>query len=191
MTFMALIELLKKVGVILALLSPLLLFIKQVREAFRGLFRWPFGKKPELQLVSEHRVELKITPGFHYDCFWSEASNGVRPMMQVACKLNVANTGPTDIFQIVDAYIEKPRTRSATPLHLEGPYGGRLAHRVSLIFFIDPVRKSGEAFICDITLVDQFAQPHTIKGMNFIHLGGEGWKAMKASGLIKTKIPGE
>ena len=71
---------------------------------------------------SVHRVELKITPGFHYDCFWSEASNGVKPMMQVACKLNVANTGPTSVLQIVDAYIDKPRTRSATPRHQEGPF---------------------------------------------------------------------
>jgi hypothetical protein len=112
--------------------------------------------------------------------------------MQVSCKLNVANTGPTPVFQIVDAYIDKPRTRSATLRHQEGPYGGRLAHQIPLIFFIDPpVRKSGEDFICDVTLVDQFAQPHTIKGMKFIYLGGEGWKAMKANGLIKTKIPGE
>jgi len=191
MSYPAIIELLKKVGVVLALLSPLLLFIKQFREAFTGLLRWPFKKRESLA-PSEHRVELMITPGFHYHCFWAEASNGVKPMMQVACKLNVANTGPTDIFQIVDAYIEKPRTRAATPLHMERPYGGRLAHQVSLIFFVDPpVRKSGEPFACDITLIDQFAKQHTIKGVNFIHLGGEGWKAMKANGLIKTEIPGQ
>jgi hypothetical protein len=125
-------------------------------------------------------VDLRITPGFRLHNFWQEASMHGKPFMLVICRLSVSNVGPTDIFQILDAYIEKPRTPLMMPPDLRQVYGGRLAHLITLHFGVNPsVRNPGEQFKVNIVLVDQFSRPHKIKGLSFSHMGGPGWDILK------------
>jgi hypothetical protein len=172
------------------LLSPLFLLIKNVRDAFKGAWGW-FNKPMASTEQSPHRVELKITPGFNQWNHWSEGAMGTKPMMFVVCHLNVANAGPTPTFQILDAYIKKPKTKSAVPLEMNNPYDGRLAYHITLDFTVEPpVCKSGQPFNADIVLVDQFSKPHTIEGVVFQALGGAGWEALKKNNAEGKEPPG-
>ena len=159
-----------------AVLVPIFALFEGARKFATGAWAWLWKKLAPKESI--YRVELRITPGFHLSNYWTEGGMGTDLCMIVICELNVSNIGSVDIFQIVDAYILKPRTHTMHSLDIE-PYSGRVAHTISLTFgVLPPVRKSGESFKADIVLVDQFATKHTIKGVVFKAMGGRGWDAV-------------
>ena len=102
--------------------------------------------------------------------------------MHVYCKLYLTNVGPSPAFQILDVSIRKPKTQGvATPssVGLTNPTKARLAFTFETRFTVEPpVVKSGEPFIADVVLVDQFAKRHIAKKVEFRATGVRGWAAL-------------
>jgi hypothetical protein len=107
--------------------------------------------------------------------------------MHVYCKLFITNVGPSPIPQILDVSIRKPKTQGTfEPFKgnirqvVEPASGARLALPFEARFTVEPpVVRSGQTFIADVVLVDQFAEEHVAKKVEFKARAGSGWLALK------------
>jgi hypothetical protein len=123
-----------------------------------------------------HSVDLRLVPE-RFNCFWLESYFDFEASTHVQCVLNVTNAGATDRFQILDAFIRKPKTHMLMPPGSWGHFQGRAAHRITLRFdIIPPATKSGESFAAKVVLIDQFNKPHETEKITFRAMGGPGWK---------------
>jgi hypothetical protein len=123
-----------------------------------------------------YSVDLRLVPEL-FNCFWLESYFDFEASTHVQCVLNVANAGPADPFQILDAYVQKPKTHMLLAPGSREHFGGRVAHRVVLRFdIIPPVTKSGESLTAIIVLIDQFNKPHRTEKITFRSMGGPSWK---------------
>lgn len=110
--------------------------------------------------------------------------------MVVYCKLHLSNVGPCSGFQILDVSIKNPKTQGfvepstwqrMNPRLPKAAPDTRLALPFEARFTVEPpVVKSGEKFLADIVLVDQFAKKHVAKKVEFLPMAGAGWAALEA-----------
>jgi hypothetical protein len=173
---------------IAAVLIPIFTFIEKTRKLVADAYRWVFRLIAPKE--NPHRVELRITPDRTGFCQWSEGSVAGKPCMHVNCKLYLVSVGPSSMFQILDVSIKKPKTQGfalpntwqrMNPRLPHAPSDTRLALPFEARFTVEPpVVKSGQKFVADIVLVDQFAKPHTAKKVEFQPVGGGGWADLEA-----------
>ena len=162
--------------------TMLLGFFEGLRKRVLAVILWAWhAVRPK---KAARRVELKISPERTGFCQWQEGSRGANPIMMVYCRMAVANVGTQPTFQIVNAYIKKPRTHgqiTAPPMPLGMPSeADRLAIPVEARFTVEPpCVESKQIFKADIVLVDQFAVEHVAKNVEFTPIGGPGWDALK------------
>jgi hypothetical protein len=189
---MAIPPILTALAALAVVLTAIFVFIKNAREAVAGVWTWLMG--PMHSTLSRHKVDLRITPDRTGFCQWSEGSRAGKPIMMVTCKLQLSNVGPTTGFQILDVSIKKPKTQGhplpsqwqrMRPRLPEAPPDTRLAVPFEAIFTVEPpVVKSGEKFVADIILMDQFAKKHVAKRVEFTAMGGPAWE-----NLAKMQTP--
>jgi hypothetical protein len=120
-------------------------------------------------------ITFAITPDYS-QCHWIEGGTGGVPHMLIICGLNVTNAGPANVGQIVDAYISKPHTRPRNYIDPNILYPRGFAKLTVFNFQITPpVVKSGECFVADVVLVDQFAGKHRAEKVSFAPSAGKVW----------------
>jgi hypothetical protein len=167
-------------------LTAILVFVKEARKFVADSYAWVWRRLAPKQ--SKNSVELRVVPD-NQRSHWSEGSMGRKPHMQVVCRLNITNVGPAPAFQILDAFIKKPRTPLLAPMDVRQVYRGRLAHPLQFYFGVQPpVCKSGQDFVADIILIDQFAKKHVVRRMVFKALGGAGWVALEKQWEQEKKL---
>jgi hypothetical protein len=92
--------------------------------------------------------------------------------MFAVCTLNVTNAGPAKSGRIVKAYIQRNRARFPNFINADAAYEQGLTRSVTLNFEITPpLALSGESFVADVLLVDQFGVEHTVRQVVFRSFG--------------------
>ena len=179
----------KSLGAVAVVLTAILVFVKEARKFVADSYAWVWRRLAPKG--SPYRVDLRITPRQMGYCHWNEGSCSGKPCMQVRCYLFVSNVGPCPDFQILEISIRKPKTQGfIMPLAQRGmlpPWRppirdtARLASTFSVMFMVEPpVVKSGQTFIADIVLVDQFGEKHIAKKVEFKPIGGREWANLEA-----------
>jgi hypothetical protein len=128
---------------------------------------WPAKRNPQLKYsVSQ-------------DCassYWQEGTRRNVPHMFAVCTLNVTNAGPEESGRIVKAYIKPNRIRFPSFINTDALYARGLTRSVTLNFEITPpLAHSGESFMAEIVLVDQFGVEHTVRQVVFRNFGAQAW----------------
>ena len=71
-------------------------------------------------------------------------------------------------------------SQRANPWFPQGPHDTRLAVPFDATFIVEPpVVNSGQKFIADIVLVDQFGEKHIARRVEFQPVGGRGWAILE------------
>jgi hypothetical protein len=129
---------------------------------------WGSGRQPR-------GVQFAITQD-HAGTYWQEGGRGGVLHMIVVCTLHITNSGPARLGQIVDVYIRRPFTHTNTHINMDVFYPLGLARTVTFTFEIEGrAAKSGEQFVADVVVVDQFGGEHTVKNVTFNTYGGHVW----------------
>jgi hypothetical protein len=92
--------------------------------------------------------------------------------MFAVCTLHVTNEGPATSGRIVKAYVERNRIRFPNFINTDTLYPQGLTRSVTLNFEITPPSAhSGESFVADVLLMDQFGVEHTVRQVVFRNIG--------------------
>lgn len=95
--------------------------------------------------------------------------------MFAVCTLHVTNAGPAKSGRIVKAYIVRNRSRFPNFINTDAVYPQGLTRSVTLNFEITPPSAhSGEAFVADVVLVDQFGVEQKVRQVVFRNLVARG-----------------
>jgi len=159
--------------VVIGTLGSVIAFFEYIKRFFSGCSRWlsqPMGSRRP-----PRRINFAITPDYS-QCHWQEGGRGGVEHMLVICGLNVTNTGPANLGQVVDVYIRHPHTRARNYMDPDVFYPNGLARVVVFNFEVAPVVvQSGENFVADVVLVDQFGGEHLAEGVTFTPSGAHVW----------------
>jgi len=110
--------------------------------------------------------------------YWQEGTRRNIPHMFVVCTLHVTNTGPAKSGRIVKAYIKRNHSSFPNFINANSGYPLGLTRSVTLNFEVAaPLAGSGESFVTDVMLVDQFGYAHTVEKVVFRHFGTQGWRS--------------
>jgi hypothetical protein len=161
MTWQRLVALLVGLGT----LGSAIAFFEYIKRSFSWSWKWlgePLGSGRPLR-----RIKFAVTPDYS-QCHWNEGSRGGMPHMLVICGLHITNAGPAQQGQVIDAYIRRPYTRASNYMNPDVFYPYGFARDVVFNFEIaPPVVNSGEDFVADVVVVDQFCGEHIAKKVIF------------------------
>ena len=161
--------------VFLGTLGSVIAFFGYIKQFFSWCWQWlkqPWGSKVQ-------RINFAIIAD-QSQCHWQEGRRGGTPHMVVICGLRVTNSGPTPQGQIVDAYLKKPRTPVRNYMNPDVFFPNGFAREVGFNFEVaPPVVESGETFVADVVIVDQFGGEHTAKGVTFAPSGAHVWDQLR------------
>jgi hypothetical protein len=128
------------------------------------------------------RINLAVTPDYS-QCYWHEGGRGSVPHMMVICGLNITNTGPAQQGQVIDVYIQRPHVRALNHMNPDVFYPNGFARNIVFNFEIaPPVVRSGEDFVAEVVVVDQFGGRHTAHRVTFRPQPGGAWARMAQGG---------
>jgi hypothetical protein len=171
--FVALLVALGTVGSAIAFFEYIKRFVSWAGEWLRK--PWGSGQLPR-------RITLAVTPDYS-QCHWHEGGRGRVPHMLIICGLHITNAGPAQQGQVIDAYVRHPHTRTSNYMdpNVFYPYG--LARDIVFNFEIEPpVVRSGENFVADVVVVDQFGGEHAAERITFRPQTTGTWDKMALGG---------
>jgi hypothetical protein len=170
---------LKQLGALLVALGTLasaIAFFEYIKRFFSWSGKWlrePWGSgRPP------RRITFAVTPDYS-QCHWQEGGRGEVLHMLIICGLHITNAGPAQQGQVIDAYIRRPHTRASNYMNPDVFYPRGFARDAVFNFEIaPPVINSGEDFVADIVVVDQFGGENIARGVTFRPQAGGAWAKM-------------
>lgn len=172
MTWKQLVALVVALGVV----GSAIAFFDYVKQLFSWSCKWlgkPWGSGQPTR-----RITFAVTPDYS-QCYWQEGGRGAGPHMLVICGLHIANAGPAPQGQVVDVYIRSPLSHATNYVDPQLLYPRGLALTLPFNFEIaPPVVSSGEKFVADVVVVDQFGEEHTAEQVTFRPQAGGAWAKM-------------
>lgn len=146
---------------------------------FGKVWRWAsalFGPKLSVGGIDVPSKTMVLIPVTHPNAlWWHMGSAGDRPLMQIVGRFNVTNISKHSIF-VMAAKLRKPKAVGYAHVRAQKsntfsdrhsiPPGG--ISELSFQFYVQPpVREAGKLFKADVAIVDQFANEHWLKGLEF------------------------
>lgn len=163
----------------IGLVGSAIAFFEYVKRFISWSWQWlgkPWGSGRQ-----GRRITFVVTPDYS-QCYWQEGGRGNIPHMLIICGLHITNAGPAPAGQIVDVYIRRPLTRASNYMNPDLFYPDGLARDVVFNFEIPPVVESGEDFVADVVVVDQFGAEHSAERITFRPQAGGAWATMAQEG---------
>jgi len=155
-------------------------FFEYIKRFFSWSWKWL--DKPWGSGQPRRKITFTVTPDYS-QCHWQEGGRGKVPHMLIICGLHITNAGPAQQGQVIGAYIRRPHTRASNYMNPDVFYPRGFARDVVFNFEIaPPVVNSGEDFVGDVIVVDQFCGKHIAEGVTFRPQAGGAWTRMAQGG---------
>ena len=147
-----------------------------ITNAIWAIIQWIVSLKIKYNDIKIPKKTIIIIP--NYDTFWHMGSSSDKPAMQIVGRFQVTNITKNDIL-LTSAIIKKSKTQGLVMVkdyqsNYYGDYNKIPAGHttnITIDFWISPpFKKEGESFVSDIAILDQFANKHWIKQIEFKYL---------------------